>query len=238
MNRLIASLAFVCVTAAPALAQTKPVWTGEGVFGAGITTGNTETTDLGAALKLKHDDGGEWTQAVELAAEYGETNSVETKNRIAAAGQVDRILDERLSIYGRATFERDEFSGFENRYFVGAGLAYKVVISEPTNWTLSAGPGYRIDEIRSTGESEESFGASAGSRFSHALNETTVLTNDTDVIYADTSTQIVNSLALTFDLMGNLSGRVSYDVRYDTNPPVGFEDTDTALRFSLVYKVS
>ena len=238
MRKLIASLAFVCAVAAPALAQTKPVWTGEGVLGAGLTTGNTETTDVAAALKLKHDDGGEWTQAIELAADYGETNSVETKNRLAAAGQVDRVLDERMSIYGRATFERDEFSGFENRYFVGAGVDYKFIVSEPTNWTLSAGPGYRVDEIRLTGESEESFGASLGSRFSQALNPTTQLTNDTDVIYADTSTQIVNSLALTFELMGNLNGRVSYDVRYETDPPVGFEDTDTALRFSLVYKVS
>ena len=34
------------------------------------TTGNTETTDVGLSLKLKHQDG-QWTQAGEFAADYG-----------------------------------------------------------------------------------------------------------------------------------------------------------------------
>lgn len=236
MRRLIILLAAACAAAAPAFGQTTPEWTGEGSLGAIMTTGNTETSDFGAAIKLTHTSG-EWTQSGVVSADFGETNSVETKNRIAAAGQVDRILDERLSAYGRATFERDEFSGFENRYFVGAGLSYKAIVSEPTNWTILGGPGYRIDEIRTTGQTEESIGASLGSRFSHAFSETVALTNDTDVIYADVSTQIVNTLAVTFEIVGNLSGRVSYDVRHDTAPPAGFEKTDTAVRLSLVYKV-
>ena len=32
-----------------------------------------------------------------------------------------------------------------------------------------------------------------------------------------------------------LSARFSVDVRHDTDPPFGFEDTDTATRVSLVY---
>ncbi len=230
-----ASLAF----AAPALAQDAdetPEWEGEGSLSAGYTTGNTETTDFGAGVKLKH-NGNLWSQSGQVSADYGETDSVETKNRIAAAGQVDRILTDRLSAYGRVTYEKDEFSGFENRYFVGGGLSYDVIVGEPTTWTVQGGPGYRVDEIRTTGASEESLGISAGSRFAHQFNDNVALSNDTDVIYSETSTQIINSLGLTFDLMGNLSARISYDVRHDTDPPAGFEKTDTATRFSLVYKV-
>lgn len=230
-----ATLAF----ASPALAQDAdetPEWEGEGSLSAGYTTGNTETTDFGAGLKLKH-NGNLWSQSGQFSADYGETDSVETKNRIAAAGQVDRVLSERLSAYGRVTYEKDEFSGFENRYFIGGGLSYDVIVGEPTTWTVQGGPGYRVDEIRTTGETEESVGFAAGSRFGHQFNDNVALTNDTDVIYSETSTQIVNSLALTFDLTGNLSARVSYDVRHDTDPPAGFESTDTATRFSLVYKV-
>lgn len=224
---------------APAFAQDAdetPEWQGEGSLSAGYTTGNTETTDFGAGLKLKH-NGDLWSQSGEFKADYGETDSIETKNRIAAAGQVDRIITDRLSGYGRVTYERDEFSGFENRYFVGGGLSYDILIDEPTTWTVQGGPGYRVDEIRGTGDTEESLGFAAGSRLAHDFNENVALTNDTDIIYSNTSTQITNSLALTFELLGDLSARISYDVRHDTDPPAGFESTDTATKFSLVYKI-
>jgi putative salt-induced outer membrane protein len=37
--------------------------------------------------------------------------------------------------------------------------------------------------------------------------------------------------------MGNLSARVSSDVRHDTDPLPDFEATDTATKFWLVYKI-
>ncbi|MEZ5937159.1 MAG: DUF481 domain-containing protein [Hyphomonadaceae bacterium] len=240
MKRFTAAALFctgALALASEAVAQEEtPEWTGEGSFGAGVTSGNTDTKDLSAGLKLKH-NGPVWAQSGELAAEYGETDGVETKNRVAGALQVDRSFTPRLSAFGRLTYEKDEFSGFEDRTFAGLGVAYKVIVSEPTSWTLQGGPGYRQDKIRTTGETEESLGATLGSRFKHAFNERVALTNDTDITTGDVSTQVVNGLALTFEIMGNLSARVSYDVRHDTSPPAGFEKTDTATRFSLVYKI-
>ncbi len=224
--------------AAPsAFAQTvTPAWTGEGALNAGVTTGNTETTDIGLALKLRH-AGAQWAQSGEFSADYGETEDVESKNRLAAAGQVDRFFSERLSGYVRLTWEQDEFSGFEQRYFAGVGAAWKTIDTENTKWTIEGGPGYRVEEIRATGETEENLGARAGSRFSHAFNENVSVSNNTEAVYSDTSTQITNTVALTANLMGNLSARLSLDVRHDTDPPPGFEATDTATKASLVYKI-
>jgi putative salt-induced outer membrane protein len=246
---LLGSIAAWAVGAGQAFAQEEDDsgWSGEGSFGAGVTTGNTETSDYNAGVKLAH-KGSQWAQSGEFAAEYGETEKVETKNRLRAAGQVDRFFGERASTYGRLTWERDEFSGFENRYFFGLGAAYKVVVSENTAWTLQGGPGYRIDEVRESSTSdeppvvtpastEESFGAALGSRFKHSFNPYVELTDDTDVTYSQTSTRITNSLALNFKLVDGLSARLSYDVNHDTDPVEGFEATDTATRFSVVYKL-
>lgn len=240
----VATATVAAASVAHAQDAESPAWTGEGWFGAGFTTGNTETTDLNTGLKLAH-KGAQWAQSGEFAAEYGKTDGAETKNRIRAAGQVDRFFGERLSAYGRLTWEKDEFSGFENRYFAGLGGAYQVIVSEATLWTLQGGPGYRIDEVRAQptatppvlATTEESFGVAAGSRFKHQFNAAVALTNNTDVVWSDTSTQTTNSLALTAQLMGNLSARISFDVNHDTSPPEGFEATDTATRFSLVYKL-
>jgi len=240
--KLIHVAALSLLLAAPAFAQDAPPpeWSGEGAFNAGVTSGNTETTDLGVGLKLKH-QGDNWIQYGELAADYGETDSVETKNRIFAAGQVDRIFDDRFSGYGRLTWERDEFSGFDNRYFLGFGAAWKAFDSDITKWTIEGGPGYKIDEIRETlttpASTEESIGVRAGSKFEHRFNDAVTLSNNTEIVYSDASTQVGNILALTANVWGNLSARVSLDVRHDTDPLPGFEATDTATRFSLVYKV-
>lgn len=241
-TRLLAISLLVCASA-PAFAQDapKPAWSGEGAFNAGVTTGNTETTDVGLGLKLRH-DGGDWVQSGEFVADYGETDNVESRNRIFAAGQVDRIFDDRLSAYGRLTWERDEFSGFENRYFAGLGLAWKAVDTEAMKWTIEGGPGYKVDEVRATlvdpAVTEDSFGARAGSKFEYAFSDAVSLSNTSEIVYADTSTQLSNVIALTANLWGNLNARVSLDVRHDTDPLPGFEATDTATKFSLVYKIS
>jgi putative salt-induced outer membrane protein len=238
-----AGIACLAGLAAPAFAQDAPPpeWSGEGAFNAGFTTGNTETTDLGVALKLKH-QGDNWIQSGELLADYGETDDVESRNRLFAAGQIDRIFDDRLSGYGRLTWERDEFSGFDNRWFAGLGMAWKAIDGDVTKWTIEGGPGYKIDEVRATltdpASTEESIGARAGSKFEHKFNDAVTLSNTTEAVYSQASTQLLNVVALTANVWGNLSARVSLDVRHDTDPLEGFEATDTATKFSLVYKVN
>lgn len=234
---LFAAAAVVSAIAAPASAQ-NAVWTGEGSFGAGFTTGNTETSDLGLGLKLGR-QAGDWKLSFQALADYGKTEGVETKNRMFGSVQADRNFSERLYGLGRVSYERDEFSGFESRAFAGVGLGYRVIVSEPTKWAVEVAPGVRYDDIRGTplvpGDSETGFSVIGASKFAHAFNDNVKLTNDTTVTWADASTQIVNTLAVTAALTGALSARASYDVRHDTDAPAGFEKTDTVTRVSLVY---
>jgi putative salt-induced outer membrane protein len=227
--------------ASQALAQAPDYgWSGEGAFSAGFTTGNTETRDAGVRILAKH-KGQLWTQTGDFTADYGETDDVESKNRLAAAGQLDLLFNEQWHGYTRLTWERDEFSGFENRYFAGVGVAFQAIETDATQWTLEGGPGYKVDEVRASltapATTEESIGARAGSKFKHAFNERVSLSNNTEVVYSDTSTQISNATALDASLMGNLSARISLEVRHDTDPLPTFEATDTATKFSLVYKI-
>lgn len=213
-------------------------FSGEGTLSAGYTSGNTETTDLGAGLKAAADLG-VWTHKVELAADYGETEDVVSRNRLFGAYQIDRDLSERAYVYGRGSATADEFSGFDRRVFAGVGLGYRVLMSDATNWTVEAGPGYRWDDVARQGltpaRSEESVSARLGSRFKHAFSDAVAFSNDTEVNYAEVSTEVTNSAAITAKLSTALAARFSFDVRYDTDAPIGREDTDTTTRLSLVY---
>lgn len=229
----IAATIFFTVTAAHSEETAK--WTGEGAFSAGNTTGNTETSDYGLALKLGR-EGEVWTHAVEAAADFGKTNGIETQNRLYTAYQLDRKINDKLSAWGRGSWEKDEFSGYNSRSFVGAGLGYIAVDNEQTKWVLSGGSGVKFDDPI-TGSSETSIAFRAGSRFSHAFNDNVTFSNDTDVISASSSTQLANTTAVTAKLMEKLSARFSFEVRHDTSPPPAIEKTDTATRISLVYAI-
>lgn len=236
----LAGPSFALCGAAIAQDAPKTAWSGEGALNAGFTTGNTDTRDAGVSLKLKR-QGLLWTHSGDIAFDYGETNNVETKNRFASNGQIDRNFGPRWAGYGRATYERNDFSGFENRYFLGFGASWKAIVSESTNWTIEGGPGYKIDEVRATAtvpaSREDSVSGRLGSKFKHAFNPNVTLSNDSEVVTSDVTTQLQNTVALTAKLMGNLNARVSLDVRHETQPRPGFEPTDTATKFSLVYKV-
>ena len=242
---VLASVSVFAVCSGVAMAQDG--WTGEGSFSAGTTTGNTETTDLGLGIALAK-EAGIWTYSGEASADYGEQDGIESRNRYFLAGNVDRQINDRLFGFGRLSYEVDQFSGFDSRTFAGGGLGYNVIANDATTWDVRGGPGIKIDETKRIittdalgapliipGETQESFGIVAKSDFSHAFNESVTLTNNTNVLYAEESTQLGNVIALTASLSEALSARVSFDVRHDTNPPLGFEDTDTATKVAIVY---
>ena len=222
-------------------------WSGEGSLSAGVTTGNTETTDIGLGVDVARTFN-VWTVGVQATADYGETDGDETKNRIFLGTNLDRQINDRLFGFGQLTYERDEFSGFDSRAFIGGGLGYEVLTGDVTTWTVRGGPGLKIDEIEavldtttvpatilSPATTEESFGATAQSNFAHQFNDNVAFTNDSTAVYADTSTQLGNIAAITATLTNTLSARVSFEVRHDTDPVDGFEATDTISRVSLVY---
>ncbi len=246
--KVSSAIAALSLIAAPALAEDEATgWTGEGSLSAGVTTGNTETTDLGLGLDIGRDFG-VWKVGLQAAADFGETAGVETRNRIFLGTNLDRQINDKLFGFGAISYEKDEFSGFASRTFIGGGLGYEIFNSDTLGWTVRGGPGFKIDEIEAVLDNstipatvlvpavtEESISALGESNWRYAFNDNVGLTNDTKALWADTSTQISNITALTAQLNGSLSARISFEARHDTNPPLGFEDTDTISRVSLVY---
>ncbi len=241
--RLFGAACAISVLSSPA-ALADPGWSGEGALAAGLTTGNTETTDVGLGLEVEY-EGGVYTHHGELAFDYAEQDGLESKNRIFGAYQLDRQLSDRLFGFFRTSYERDEFSGFDNRVFVGVGLGYDVIDNAATTWSVKAAPGLRIDEIASApatatapavvGGTEETFAVVLGSEFEHAFNDAVTLSNNTEILYSEVSTQTSNRIALTAQMTDTLSARMSFEARHESDPPAGREETDTTTRFGLVY---
>jgi len=228
--------------------QEKNGWSGEGALSAGTTSGNTDTRDIGLTFDVTHATT-RWDFGVQGQVDYGEQDGEESRNRAFLGTNLDYNINERLFSFGRASYEVDQFTGFDSRAFVGGGLGYHVLDSERFSWVVRGGPGVKVDEVKRVvttddigapliipAETVTSVGAVGKSKFEWAFNERVALSNTTDVIYGEESTQLSNGLALTAQINGSLSARFGFDTRHDTNPPEGFESTDTATKIGVVYK--
>ena len=226
----------------------KEGWTGEGALSAGTTSGNTDTSDIGLTFDVDHIVGS-WDYGFQGQVDYGKQDGEESRNRVFLGTNIDYNVSEAFFSYARGSYEVDQFTGFDSRSFVGGGMGYRFLGLEPVTWVVRGGPGVKIDELKRVITTDEngaalilpaetvtSVGAMGKSKFEWAMNDKVTLSNITDVIYAEESTQISNGLALTAQINGSLSARFGFDARYDTNPPLGFESTDTATKIGVVYK--
>lgn len=226
----------------------KEGWKGEGALSAGMTSGNTDTSDIGLNFDVDRISSN-WDFGVQGQVDYGKQDGDESRNRVFLGTNLDYDVTERVFSFARASYEVDQFTGFDSRSFVGGGLGYRFFDNETVSWIVRGGPGVKIDEVKRVittdengaaliipAETATSVGAVGKSKFELALNDKVSVSNITDIIYAEESTQVSNGLALTAQINGSLSARFGFDTRYDTNPPIGFESTDTATKIGVVYK--
>lgn len=210
------------------------IWTSEISLNAVSQSGNTDTNDFGVAAKVERDIE-RVRHFAQLTFDYGDTEGEETKNRTFASYQQDRVFNDRWFGFGQVSVELDEFDGFDYRALLNAGVGYDVIDTDVRNWTVRGGPGVRFEQVETDEDANTEFALFAGSRFQQQINDAVALDLINDVTWTSETSTFFNSAALSAELTNGLSARFSYDVIYETNPPVGAEETDTIARAALVF---
>lgn len=239
----VAGWAAVLAAAAPAHAD----WTGKGEAGLVIASGNTETETANAKLSLER-EAGNWKNAFGLAGLYASDEDGATAQRWEVLGQSDYSFSPKSFWFGAARYEKDEFSGFEYQAILSSGLGRKFIDTNRTKFTGTAGVGYKFFETRDafdevTGEllqagdtdSEVVFRGTLG--LDHQLTATTTLVDRLIVEAGADNTFVQNDISLQVKMTDVLALAVGYSVRHNTDPPVGFEKTDTLTTVNLVYEI-
>ncbi len=236
MRYLVATSALaLTLISGQAHAQVWDGWLGEASLSGSKTTGNTDTTDIGFGLKL--DKVGEtWTHKITASADLGEAEDVTNKKRYNLGYQIDRELNERTYVFGAADYFSDDFGAFQEGYYLGTGIGYKAIISEPITWNLEGGGGYREQQAQGAdGERFDEVAARAFSDFDWTFNDNVSLYNDTEVTYASSNTNIWNEIGITAQIVGNLAARTSFRIDHNTDVGPGIEKTDTITRVGIAY---
>lgn len=221
-------------------------WSGKGEAGLVIASGNTETETANVKLALTR-EAGNWKNAFAAAALYASDQERATAQRWEASTQQDYNFSKRNFWFAAARYEDDRFSGFEYQATISTGLGHKFIETDRTKFVATAGVGYKVFETRDAfdetgvlleqGTREESVVFRGTLDYEHQLTETTKVIDRFIVESGSENTFYQNDLSIEVKMIQALALAVGYSVRHNSDPPFGFEKTDTLTTVNLVYEV-
>lgn len=218
-------------------------WSGSGEIGGYQSSGNSDNVGLTASLNANR-KGIDWSHRLRGRMDFQRSNGRTSREQYFASYEPRYQVNKRLFAYGLAQYENDRFQGFEGRYAVSGGLGYTMVDSPRVDLSVKAGPAYRVTDFV-VGETDSRLAALLGIDFDWRITDRLTFSQNSDLVAegGGQATAIIDSRTTSLNLMtgldakvsDRLSTRLSYQVKYDSDPPAGAVTTDTVSRFTLVY---
>lgn len=237
-------MAVALLAATPAHAD----WTGKGEAGVVIASGNTDAKTANVKFQLANEID-KWKHQFGGAALYASSDpDGATAQRWEVFEQTDYNYSPRDFWFGAARYEDDRFSGFEYQATLSAGYGRKFIDTDVTKFTGTAGVGYKffetqdvLDEVTGAllepGDSDSEVVFRGTLDYDHKFTATTSLLDKFIVEAGADNTFAQNDIALQVKMTEVLALAVGYSVRHNTDPPLGFEKTDTLTTINLVYEI-
>jgi putative salt-induced outer membrane protein len=232
--------------AALAPAQALAQWSTKAEAGVVAARGNTDSD----SANVKFDVAREfikWKQLVGFTGVYASDRTGPTGQRWEARGQSQYTFHKQGFWFGSARYEEDRFSGFEYQTTLGSGLGWRFFDDPITKLSAQIGAGYKVFETRATladdgvtmipRAREQDVIGQGTIDFDRQLTETTRLLNKFLVEAGADNTFMQNDTSLQVKIMSSLALALGYSVRYNTDPPPGFDSTDTLTTLNLVYEL-
>ncbi len=208
-------------------------WDGEGELGAFLTTGNVDDLGLVLALGLRKETT-HWRHSVNAAIDYQETNDETSRERFFLGYTGNYKINERLYAYLLLSAERDTFAGFDSRFSQSVGLGYRVIERERLKLDVEGGPALRQTSYID-GEDEFTVSGRIAGNLAWTIAPNATFTQSAEA-FIESSNSTFNAVsAVTTKMSDALSLRASFDVRHETDPPLGRKSTDTTTRITVVY---
>lgn len=218
-------------------ADPEPVqgeWKGEGELGFLSTSGNTDSENLNAKLGFSKEKG-VWKHTVSIESIKNTTDDVTSADSQVFNEKTNYKFGEKAYAFGKLRYEDDEFSGFEYQASISFGVGSQFVNTEKHTLDASIGLGYRSIKDSLTQESLEDGIVSGEAVYEYRFSKTARFGEAISFESGDENTHSESETSLKSKINGNLSSKISYLVKHNSDVPVGTEKTDKYLTVSLVY---
>ena len=209
-------------------------WTGEGELGFTSTSGNTEsetlTANLGIAKEIE-----KWKHSAGLQVIQAETDDEESADSLELTARTEYALGEKAYVFGKIRHEDDEFSGYEYQNSIAFGIGSRLIDDEQQFLDVSAGLGVRSLKDAETGDVEDDGIVTADLIYEYNISENSIFNQKLSIEEGEENTHTESETSLKLKIDGNLSAKIAYLVKRNSDVPDGTEKTDKITIISLVY---
>jgi putative salt-induced outer membrane protein len=238
MHRTLAVLSALSVfSVLPLAAQDKPKEKPVKVvadLGYVTASGNSEfsTLNLGEKLTWKP-EGSKLSMDQSAKYVYGKTDGEESANQLGATARVNYAISDRVAAFGGVEFDRDPFGGIDKRFSEPIGLSWLALDAAKNKITLEGGAnGVQVTytELQDGGEFDQQyFSARVAATYKWLFSEKGYFQLFGEYLPAleeGIGYRANTEAAVIAPIAGIVALKVSYLMRYNSQPPTGFEKTD------------
>lgn len=217
----------------PAAAAEEDPWSGKAALGYLATSGNTESSSLNTAGEIGYTHGN-WAHLLDVSAIKAEEDNQSTAEAYKAGWKSELSFSEHDFLFGRLTWRKDLFSGYDQQFSQTVGYGRRIVDSATHKLSLEIGAGARQSDLSDGTEENETI-LRGGGRYRWQITETSQFSQDLSVESGETNTYAESITALRTRVLGDLALVASYTIKNNSDVPAGTEKTDTYTAISLEY---
>ena len=236
-----ASTAFAQAPQTPAPTPEPPPHIYTGNFGGGLalTNGNTSTRNFNLTGALVRDP--KLKSVIKTTASYlrGTTSDVLTIDRTAINLRHEYTMSKKTFIFDQLDYVRDQFKEIIFFWAPTAGVGYKFVNTDATQFTLDGGGGGVLEKNPGL-SSKKSGSVTADERFQRKLSSVATFTESLSGIsktndFSDSLSTFTTGVTTT--VSGNIQLKVEFIDTYKNKPPNStVKKNDTAFVTTVVVK--
>ena len=207
------------------------------------TTGNTNTLNFNGKYTFAYARKGYNDKTLQIgfntSAFRTEDESQVTNEEYSSKIHLDQVFTNKWLVYTFASWLRNEFRNFENKWITGAGVG-KVLLDDDTHaWKAKLGVAYNHEDYSNEQQTKTFTSFTQYIEYTNSLNKTSkfYVKAGASENFEDFSTdyELLAVIGLNFVVSTHLHVIIEEEVSYNAVPPVGFKTTDTKSIIRLGY---
>jgi putative salt-induced outer membrane protein len=229
-----AAVLLLAISSAAAVAQDEEEGlSGRVALGYLATSGNSDSENL--SLNFGGDYYAEiWHHNLEGRAVRASTSGVTTAEAYGLSWQSDRDFGEKSYLYGRAAWDKDKFSGYDQQIREIVGYGRHFIDNERHELNGEAGVGLRQSDLRDGTTEDESI-VRLSADYAFQLSDTAELKQLVGIESGSDNTYSETVTSLSAEVWGDLAIVLSYTVKRNSDVPAGTVRKDTFTAIALEY---
>lgn len=206
---------------------------GEGELGFTSTSGNAQSKSINAKFSVGKAVG-KWLHNAKLEILRSSNSGVDSANSRVFTEKTEYRFAKKTFAFTRLRLEMDKFSGFDHQSVVSFGVGHGIIDANKHNLEASMGLGYK-DLQNDLGVETREGVADGEIKYSYKISDSSEFNQNLRVEAGEANTFGKSETFLKLVVMGNLSAKFGYEIKYNSDVVPGVKKKDTITTTTLVY---